>query len=81
LLVSGTRLGRVQISVNGRLRRDIRPAILQKRVIPRVRLAPGRDRIRVRVTFQLGSGKPPLTLSRIVRVCRALALRKPNFTG
>jgi hypothetical protein len=85
--MSGTRMARVQIYVNGRLKRDITPAILQKRVVPRVMLARrvkragGVYRLRVRVSFQLGSGKRPLNLKRIVRVCRVLAARHPHFTG
>jgi hypothetical protein len=67
--------------VNGRVEQDLRVAPLQKRVLPRLKLAQGRNRVRVRVTFQLGSGKAPITLRRVVRVCRVLAARKPHFTG
>jgi hypothetical protein len=81
VLVSGTRVARVQVFVNGRLRHDLRLAPLQKRVLPRLRLAQGRNRIRVRVTFQLGSGRAPITLKRVVRACRVLTIRKPRFTG
>jgi hypothetical protein len=45
-----------------------------------VRLAPGRYRLRVRVTFQLGSGSPPVDLKRVIRVC-APRVSRPRFTG
>jgi hypothetical protein len=66
--------------VNGRLARDLRLAPLQKRVLPPLKLDHGRNRVRVRVTFQLGSGSGPITLRRVLRVCQALAAR-PQFTG
>jgi hypothetical protein len=74
------RVARVRIFVNGRLERDVRLAPLQKRALPRFELAQGRNRVRVRVTFQLGSGSRPVSLKRVLRVCRFLAAR-PTFTG
>jgi hypothetical protein len=79
ILVSGTRVARVRVFVNGRLERDVRVAPLQKRVLPRLKLAQGRNRVRVGVTFQLGSGTPRVTLRRALRVCRPAA--QPPFTG
>jgi hypothetical protein len=76
----GTRIARIQIFVNGRLRRRVTMGALQRRVSPRLRLAPGRYRVRVRVVFQLGSGSRPLSLTRAIHVCRLLAAR-PKFTG
>jgi hypothetical protein len=76
----GTRIARIQVFVNGHLRRRLTMGALQRRVRPRVRLAPGRHRVRVRVTFQRGSGSPPVNLTRVIRVCRPLATR-PRFTG
>jgi uncharacterized repeat protein (TIGR01451 family) len=74
----GTRIARVQVFVNGQLRRRLTVRSLQRRVTPRVRLGPGRYRVSVRVTFQRGTGSPPVTLRRIVRVCGA---SRPPFTG
>jgi hypothetical protein len=68
------------VFVNGRLRRRITMSALQRRVTPRVRLAPGRYRLRVRVTFQRGTGSPPVNLTRVIRICRQVAAR-PKFTG
>jgi hypothetical protein len=66
--------------VNGRLEHDVRLAPLQKRVLPRLELAGGRNRMRVRVIFQLGSGSGPVSMKRVLRLCRFLAAR-PTFTG
>jgi hypothetical protein len=74
----GTRIARVQVFVNGQPRRRLTVESLQRRVTPRVQLAPGRYRVSVRVTFQRGTGSPPVTLRRIVRVCGA---SRPPFTG
>jgi hypothetical protein len=74
----GTRIARVQVFVNGQLRRRLTVRSLQARVRPRVLLAPGRYRLAVRVTFQRGTGSPPVTFRRVVRVCSAV---RPPFTG
>jgi hypothetical protein len=77
--LSGTRISRIRIYVNGRLRRGLNLRTLQRRHRPRVTLAPGRYRVTARVRFQRGSGTPPVTLTRTVRICgRATA---PRFTG
>jgi hypothetical protein len=76
----GTRIARIRVSVNGRLRRDITVRALQRRVTPRVTLAPGRHRVTVRVVFHRGAGTPPVTLSRMVEVCAGQAVG-PRFTG
>jgi hypothetical protein len=66
----GARIARVRVFVNGRLRERLTLRTLQRRVRPRVALAPGRRyRVVVRVTFQAGSGTPPLTLRATVRTC------------
>ena len=78
----GTRVARIQVYVNGNLRRRLTVASLQRRVTPRVRLAPGRYRLAVRVTFQRGSGSPPVTLRTVIRICSAVRARvRPPFTG
>ena len=75
---SGTRIRRIRVYVNGRVRRGLTVRTLQRRVTPRVTLAPGRYRLAVRVVFQRGSGSPPVTLSRAIRICAAAA---PTVTG
>jgi hypothetical protein len=77
---SGTRIERIQVYVNGHLIKRLTVGTLQKKVTPRVTLPPGRYRVTVKVTFQPGSGTPPLTLSRIIRICRPPA-KPPRFTG
>jgi hypothetical protein len=76
----GTRIARIQVYVNGRLRRRLTVESLQRRLTPRVQLAPGRYRLSVRVTFDRGTGSPPATFTRRIRICGALAARPP-FTG
>jgi uncharacterized repeat protein (TIGR01451 family) len=74
----GTHIRRIRVYVNGRLRRRLTMQALQRRVTPRVTLAPGTYRVTVRVTFVRGSGTPPLTLTRVIRICAAA---QPRFTG
>ena len=74
----GANIRRVRVFVNGKLRRNLTVRTLQRRLSPRVTLAPGRYRVTARVTFLRGSGTPPLTLSRMIRICRAA---QPRFTG
>jgi hypothetical protein len=76
----GTRIARIQVYVNGRLRRRLTMQSLQARVTPRVLLPPGRYRLSVRVSFQRGTGSPPVTFRRRIRICGVLAARPP-FTG
>jgi hypothetical protein len=80
LSFQGTRIARVQVFVNGNLRRRLTVQTLQRRVTPRVTLPPGSYRLAVRVTFQRGTGSPPVTLRRRIRICAAKAARPP-FTG
>ncbi|HET8874530.1 MAG TPA: hypothetical protein VFM83_12675, partial [Gaiellaceae bacterium] len=76
----GTRIARIRVYVNGQLRRRLTVESLQRRLTPRVHLAPGRYRLSVRVTFDRGTGSPPVTLTRRIRICGVLAARPP-FTG
>jgi hypothetical protein len=76
---TGTRIAEIRLLVNGRLRRDLNIRTLRAVERPRITLAPGRHRITARVTFQRGSGTPPVTLTRIVRICAPPGL--PRFTG
>jgi hypothetical protein len=79
---AGSRVARVQVYVNGSLRRALTMQTLQRRATPRVTLAPGRYRLSVRVTFQRGTGSPPVTLATTIRVCAAQRQsRLPRFTG
>jgi hypothetical protein len=78
----GTRIARIQVYVNGSLRRNLTVKTLQRRVTPRVTLFPGRYRLAVRVFFQRGSGTPPVTLRTAVRICGQVRARtRPPFTG
>jgi uncharacterized repeat protein (TIGR01451 family) len=80
MTVRGTRISDAAVFVDGRLVRRLHPALLQRQAtIPRLpRLPAGRHRVTVRVSFQLGSGSRPRTLTRVVRICQAVA---PRFTG
>jgi hypothetical protein len=80
LSFQGTRIARIQVFVNGNLRRRLTVQTLQRRVTPRVTLSPGSYRLAVRVTFQRGTGTPPVTFRRRIRICAAKAARPP-FTG
>jgi uncharacterized repeat protein (TIGR01451 family) len=75
---AGTRIARVQVFVNGQLRRRLTVESLRAVVRPRVLLSPGRYNLVVRVTFERGTGSPPVTFRRVVRVCGA---SRPPFTG
>jgi hypothetical protein len=77
---TGTRIARVRVFVNGQLRRNLTVRTLQRRVPPRVTLPPGRYRVVARVTFENGSGTPPVTLVGTVRICGARRVA-PQFTG
>jgi hypothetical protein len=74
----GTNIRRIRVFVNGSLRRNLTVRTLQRRVTPRVTFPPGRYRVTVRVTFQRGAGTPPVTLSRVIRICGAAP---PPVTG
>ena len=75
---SGTNIRAVRVFVNGQLRRNLNLLTLQRRVTPRVTLPPGRYRVTARVAFQRGAGTPPVTFTRVVRVCAAA---QPRYTG
>jgi hypothetical protein len=77
---SGTRIARVRVFINGRLDPRLTIRALERRLTPRVRRGPGRYRIAVRVTFERGSGTPPLTLRGSFRIC-ARPSQAPRVTG
>jgi uncharacterized repeat protein (TIGR01451 family) len=75
----GTRIARAAVSVDGRPLSTRTLAILQRSTTLLHRLfGAGGHRVTVRVTFERGSGAPPLTLTRRVTVC---APARPQFTG
>jgi hypothetical protein len=78
--LEGTRISRVSVFVNNRPVRALTVRTLQRRLTPRVTLPPGRYNLRVRVTFQRGTGSPAVLLQATIRVCAARAARPP-FTG
>jgi len=77
---TGTRIASVRVFVNGHLRRNVTLRTLQRRVTPRVTHAPGRYRVVAHVSFERGSGTPPVTLTGTVRICGARRL-PVRFTG
>jgi hypothetical protein len=79
--LAGTRIASVRILVNRRVRRALTLNSIQVRITPRVSLRPGRYRVTAHVTFQRGTGSPPVTLSTTIRVCAARHAGRPSFTG
>ena len=81
LRLTGVRMDRVRVSVDGRPQGTKTLAILQRRTAPLLRaFSPGRHVVTLRVRFQPGSDSAPVTLRRVVEVCpRRAAL--PRFTG
>ena len=76
---AGTRISQLRISVDGRPFRRVDLQILQRRAsLPQAAPSPGRHRLTIRVSFQPGSGTPPVTLTRNIGVC---SRPRPNFTG
>jgi hypothetical protein len=78
---AGTRIARVQVYVDGRLNRALTVETLQQRLTPRVTLRPGTYRLRVRVTFQRGTGTRPVVLAATIRICGPRPAARPPFTG
>jgi hypothetical protein len=79
---AGTRIARVQVYVNGQIRRRFTVQTLQSRVTPRVTLRPGTYKLTVRFTFQRGTGSPPVVLVSTVRICSPpKRAARPAFTG
>jgi hypothetical protein len=81
--LEGTRISRVRVLVNDRLVRGLTVRTLQRRLTPRVTLPPGRYSLRVRVTFQRGTGSPAVLLQATIRICGGVrgASARPPFTG
>ena len=79
--LEGTRISRVRVLVNGRLVRGLTVRTLQRRLTQRVTLPPGRYSLRMRVTFQRGTGSPAVLLQATIRICSAVRGARPPFTG
>jgi hypothetical protein len=79
--LTGERMNRITVKVDGR-RIDSRTLrILQHRTTPLTRVfSPGRHLLTIRVTFQRGSATAPVTLRRTIIVC-GHARRTPRVTG
>ncbi len=81
LRLTGIRMDRVRVSVDGRRQSTKTLAILQRRTTPLSRLfSPGRHVVTLRVAFQPGSDSSTVTLRRVVTVCPRRATL-PRFTG
>ena len=81
LNLSGQRISRYRVSVNGRVLATRTLRLLQRRSFPLTRIfAPGRYVLSIRVTFERGSGTAPVTLRRTITVCGRVA-RAPRVTG
>jgi hypothetical protein len=80
LNLQGTRIASVSVYVNGQFRRRVTLRTLQRQTRPHVKLSPGRHRVSAHVTFQRGSGTPPVTIAASVTICGARSL-PPRFTG
>ena len=81
LQLTGQRMSRITVSVDGRRIATRTLRLLQRRTMPLQRvLAPGRHRLAIRVTFEPGSGTPPVTLAPTITVC-GVASRLPRVTG
>ena len=74
----GIRINRIQVALDSQQVRHATLGILQQRasLLPRLP-GPGRHRVSVHITFQPGSGLPPLTLNDTVTICRAPPPQSP----
>jgi hypothetical protein len=82
VLLTGARMDRIAVSVDGRRIATRTLQLLQRRTTPLTRLvSPGRHRLTIRVTFERGAGTAPLTLTRTVTVCARAARAVPRVTG
>ena len=80
---AGTRVARVQISINGQVRRSQTLGTTRSLLSTRVALRPGATyKLRVQVTFQRGTGSPPVQLTTTIRACASRRpAARPSFTG
>jgi hypothetical protein len=81
LQLTGQRMSRIVVSLDGRRISTRTLRLLQRRVIPLTRVAsPGRHVLTIRVTFEEGSATAPVTLTRTIIVC-GQAAQTPRVTG
>lgn len=81
LQLTGERMSRFEVRVDGRRIGTQTLRILQRSATPLTRVfRPGRHVLTVRVTFEPGSATAPVTLTRVVTVC-GTAARAPRVTG
>jgi len=82
LQLTGERIARYLVSVDGRPLATRTLRLLQRRSFPLTRLfSPGRHRVTVRVTFERGAGSASVTLTKTVTVCGRAARAAPRVTG
>ena len=76
--LTGNRINHIQVKVDGQQVRQATLGILQQHasILPRL-LRPGRHRVSVHITFQPGSGGPPLILTHTLTICRPPPPPKP----
>jgi hypothetical protein len=80
--LTGERMARIVVSVNGRRISTQKLRLLQRRTTPLTRLfSPGRHRLTIRITFERGAGTATVTLSRTITVCGPARQRVPGVTG
>lgn len=81
MVIVGTRIADVTVTVGGRRIGGVRVTILQRRAIVRVvgSLTPGRHRATATIRFERGAGTPTVRVTRAVSVCAVQA--PPGFTG
>jgi hypothetical protein len=79
--LTGQRMSRITVSVDGRQIATRTLRLLQRRAIPLTRVfSPGRHRLTIRVNFEPGAGTQPVTLTRTITVCGRTS-RVPPVTG
>ena len=80
--LQGTRIATARVSVNGSPRATLDGRTLQRVFSRLVPISPGRRyKVAVRVTFERGSGSPPVTLTRVIRACVLARTHRVPFTG
>ena len=81
VMVTGRRMSRYRVSVDGRRVGTRVLRLLQRRSVPLDRiLSPGRHVLTLRVTFERGSATAPVTLRRTITIC-GRAAQAPRVTG
>jgi hypothetical protein len=82
LQLTGERISRARVSVNGRVLGTRTLRLLQRRSFLLTRLfSPGRHVLSIRVTFETGSDTAPVTLTRTITICGRASRAVPRVTG